>query len=70
MKYEITIDCGNEAERTLVCDIIRNHELISTIFSQSIENETHNKKVLTLCNGQLLDNLYTALTDRTKGKDY
>ena len=52
--YKVQITCSSEVERNIIADIIKNHDLISTMYSQEIKNDKIDCKYLTV-----LDETYT-----------
>tara|TARA_R110000765_G_scaffold416402_1_gene518240 strand:+ start:99 stop:314 length:216 start_codon:yes stop_codon:yes gene_type:complete len=68
--YKIQLTFSSEVERNIIVDVIREHELISTIYSQSTKTEKLDCKYLTVLNETLTDNLYKSLTGRAAAIDY
>ena len=62
--YKVQITCSSEVERNIIADIIKNHDLISTMYSQEIKNDKIDCKYLTVLDETLTDNLYASLTGR------
>jgi|TARA_R100000278_G_scaffold111498_1_gene89047 hypothetical protein len=65
-EYKIEITCADEKERNILFDIITQHELISTLYNNDIDNENFHTKHLVLLSETLTENLYSKLTERVR----
>ena len=63
-EYKIEITCADEQERDILFDIIEQHELITTMYDQDIDNENFHSKHLALLSNTLTNNLYQAFSGR------
>ena len=65
MKYKIELVFSNKKERDIIVDVINEHELISTIYTNnSTVTEGLDIKEFTVLSESLTHNLYQALSGR------